>query len=285
MRFSRRRAITHSPGPVRDGICSVGDGKNCGRDLNRLSYMKAEIPQPILEHEHTPEAISARLARGARHSYLRDFVYGGIDGAVTTFAVVAGTIGASLSPRVVLILGAANLIADGFSMAASNFLGTRAERDDYDRIAQLEARHIDLEPEGEREEIRQIYAAKGFHGADLETIVAIVTSDRERWIQTMLTEEYGLPREVRSEWLAALSTFAAFLFCGLVPLLPFVFGANAAFSTSSLLTGLVFFSIGSVKARWSTSPWWRSGSVTFIIGGIAASLAFLAGTILKNLAQ
>lgn len=161
--------------------------------------MKAQRTLPSLEHEHTPEAISERLANGVRHNYLRDFVYGGIDGAVTTFAVVAGTVGANLSTRIILILGAANLIADGFSMAASNFLGTRAERDDYDRIARLEAMHIDLEPEGEREEIRQIYAAKGFHGADFETIVAIVTADRGRWIQTMLTKEYGLPREVRSE--------------------------------------------------------------------------------------
>ncbi len=93
---------------------------------------------PTLEHEHTPEAISARLAQRVRQNYLRDFVYGGIDGAVTTFAVVAGTMGASLSTRIVLILGAANLIADGFSMAASNFLGTRAERDDYRRLEEVE---------------------------------------------------------------------------------------------------------------------------------------------------
>lgn len=247
--------------------------------------MKAGKLKPSLEHEHTPEAISERLAKGAKHNYLRDFVYGGIDGAVTTFAVVAGTIGANLATRIVLILGAANLIADGFSMAASNFLGTRAERDDYDRIAKLEAKHIDLDPEGEREEIRQIYFSKGFQGADLESIVGIISADRERWIQTMLVEEYGLPREVRSEWMAALSTFTAFAICGSVPLLPFVFGANAAFSTSAGLTGLVFFLIGSAKARWSTVPWWRSGFVTFVIGCIAASLAFFAGMILKGLGQ
>ncbi len=67
-----------------------------------------------IELEHSPEAIRRRLAKGGKHNYLRDFVYGGIDGSVTTFAVVAGTMGASLSTRVVLILGAANLIADGF---------------------------------------------------------------------------------------------------------------------------------------------------------------------------
>lgn len=245
--------------------------------------MDRDKPQLKLEHEHSPEAISERLARGTRHNYLRDFVYGGIDGAVTTFAVVAGTLGADLSTRIVLILGVANLIADGFSMAASNFLGTRAERDDYQRLEEVERRHVEAAPEGEREEIRQIYAEKGFEAADLERAVELLTADRERWIQTMLTEEYGLPREVRSEWLAALCTFAAFVICGSVPLIPFISGSNGAFSTASVSTGLVFFSIGSIKARWSTTSWWRSGFVTLFVGGIAATLAFLAGMLLKNL--
>lgn len=246
--------------------------------------MKGDANQS-LEHEHTPEAIRIRLAKGSTQNYLRDFVYGGIDGGVTTFAVVAGTIGANLGARIVLILGAANLIADGFSMAASNFLGTRAERDDFNRIARLEAKHIDLNPEGEREEIRQIYSAKGFKGADLEGIVEIVTADRERWIETMMTEEYGLPRYIRSEWLAAFSTFAAFILCGFIPIVPFVAGSAEAFSISAILTGLVFFSIGSIKARWSTIDWWRSGLETFFIGGMAASLAYLAGVVLRNLGQ
>lgn len=60
-------------------------------------------------------------------TYLPEFVYGGIDGAVTTFAVVAGAIGASLSPGIVLILGLANLLADGFSMAISNYLSTKSQ--------------------------------------------------------------------------------------------------------------------------------------------------------------
>ncbi len=250
-----------------------------------MKATKDDMGQLTPEHSHTPEAIAERLTQGARHNYLRDFVYGGIDGAVTTFAIVAGTMGASLSSRIVLILGAANLFADGFSMAASNFLGTRAERDDFDRLAEIEARHIEVAPEGEREEVRQIYAAKGFEETELERAVDLITSDRDRWIQTMLTEEYGLPREVRSEWLAALSTFASFFVCGMVPLLPFVFASETAFSVSAALTGAVFFAVGSVKARWSTTRWWRSGLLTFFVGGIAASLAFTAGLLLKSIAE
>lgn len=234
-----------------------------------------------LEHQHTPEAIGERLAAGSKHNYLRDFVYGGIDGSVTTFAVVAGTVGARLSVEVVLILGVANLLADGFSMAASNFLGTRAERDDYRRIYNIEARHIDVDPDGEREEIRQIYAVKGFAGDELERAVTLVTSDRELWIQTMLTEEYGLPQSVRSEWKAAFITFAAFIVCGLVPLLSFIFGIGSAFPISTVLTALVFFAIGSFKAGWSTDPWWKSGLQTLAVGGAAAALAYLAGIVLR----
>ena len=230
-----------------------------------------------MEHEHSAEAIRKRLAAGPRHNYLRDWIYGGIDGAVTTFAVVSGVAGAQLSPWIILALGFANLFADGFSMAASNFLGTKAEQDDWHRLEAIENRHIDLAPEGEREEVRQIFQLKGFDGEDLERIVQLVTADRKRWVRTMLTEEYGLPREVRSPWIAAISTFTAFLVCGLVPLVPFLFKVLHAFEVSIIMTGTVFLAIGSAKSKWSTASWWRSGLTTLLVGAIAAALAYAAG--------
>lgn len=120
--------------------------------------------QPALEHSHNQEAIRDRLARGPSSSYLRDWIYGGIDGTVTTFAIVAGIVGADLSATVLLLMGFANLLADGFAMAASNYFGTKSERDAYERVLGIERRHIALVPDGEREEIRQIFAAKGFSG-------------------------------------------------------------------------------------------------------------------------
>jgi len=181
-------------------------------------------------------------------------------------------------------MGFANLAADGFSMAASNFLGTKAEREDFERLEAVERRHIEVVPEGEREEVRQIFVRKGFGGADLERVVGLITADRTRWVRTMLTEEYGLPAEVRSPLKAALATFAAFCLCGLVPLLPYVFGAREAFRLSALLTGGVFFAIGSAKSRWSTASWWRSGLSTFAVGGLAAALAHVVGVLLRGLA-
>jgi VIT1/CCC1 family predicted Fe2+/Mn2+ transporter len=237
-----------------------------------------------MEHSHSSEAIEQRLARGPDHNYLRDWIYGGIDGAVTTFAVVSGVVGAQLSPWIILVMGFANLFADGFSMAASNYLGTKAEHDDLKRLEAIENRHIELAPEGEREEVRQIYLRKGFTGDDLERVVDLITSDRERWVETMLREEYGLPSEVRSAWSAAFATFSAFLACGLVPLLPYLFRMNKAFEVSVFMTGVVFFSIGSLKSRWSTSSWWWSGLSTLLVGGIAATLAYLVGMLLRTMA-
>lgn len=236
-----------------------------------------------MEHEHSAQAIQERLAAGPGHNYLRDWIYGGIDGSVTTFAVVSGVAGAELSPWIILALGFANLFADGFSMAASNFLGTKAEHEDWHRLEDIENRHIDLAPEGEREEVRQIFQLKGFEGEDLQRMVDLVTANRKRWVNTMLIEEYGLPHEVRSPWIAAISTFTAFLACGLVPLLPYLARVNHALEVSLIMTGAVFFAIGSVKSKWSTASWWRSGLTTLLVGAIAAVLAYATGVLLKSL--
>jgi VIT1/CCC1 family predicted Fe2+/Mn2+ transporter len=236
-----------------------------------------------MEHDHSPEAIQVRLAVAPRHTYLRDWVYGGIDGAVTTFAVVAGVMGAELSPGIVLVLGVANLVADGFSMAVSNYLGTRTERDELHYWEAVEHRHIDTTPEGEREEVRQIFRQKGLTGDDLERVVAAITADRARWVRTMLAEEYGLPPQVRSPWRAALSTFSAFMLCGVAPLLPFGAGVPDAFGWAIALTAGVFFAVGAARSRWSLAPWWRAGLSTLGVGMAAAALAFGVGVLLKGL--
>ena len=238
---------------------------------------------PGIEHSHSPEAIAARLDAGPSHSYLHDAVLGGIDGGVTTFAVVSGVVGAELNTGIILILGAANLLADGFSMAAGNYSATKAEQEQYEHLKAVEYRHVDTEPEGEREELRQIYERKGFSGADLAQIVDVLSSDRERWVQTMLTEEYGLPHEIRSPLTAAGSTMAAFMACGLVPLIPYLVGSERAFIHSLLATSLVFFAIGSAKSLFTVRRWWTSGMGTLLVGGGAAALAYAIGALLKDL--
>ncbi len=234
----------------------------------------------VLEHDHTREGIRARLAGKLRRNYLRDWIYGGIDGTVTTFAIVAGVVGADLPGAVVLVLGLANLAADGFAMGAANYSATKAELDDYRRLLAVEHKHIALVPGGEREEIRQIFGAKGFSGAELERIVEVMTSDEDRWAKTMAVEEYGLSPVVKSPVWAALSTAAAFVLCGLVPLASYLLAQGLGPCVAA--TGLVFFSIGAVKSRWSLAGWARSGAETLLIGMSAAALAFCIGFGLRD---
>jgi VIT1/CCC1 family predicted Fe2+/Mn2+ transporter len=228
-----------------------------------------------LEHIHTREAIQERLAQDTQGNYLRDWIYGGIDGTITTFAIVAGVVGADMPGSVVLILGMANLIADGFAMGAGNYSGTKAELDDYNRLLAIERKHIALEPSGEREEIRQIFAAKGFGGVELERIVDVISSDDERWAKTMAVEEYGLSPAVKSPVRAALSTAAAFVLSGLVPLLSYLIAYSL--TACVVATGLLFFGIGAAKSRRSLAGWVRSGMETLLIGMSAAGLSFAIG--------
>lgn len=87
----------------------------------------------------------------------------------------------------------------------------------------------------------------------------------------------GLSPNQPSPVLTGLATFTAFMICGAVPLIPFVFGFEAKIEISAVATALVFFVIGAMKAKWALSPWWWSGMETLIIGGVAAALAFAVG--------
>jgi vacuolar iron transporter family protein len=237
-----------------------------------------------LHSEHRPEAIRRRLATRNTGEVVSDAVLGGIDGCVTTLAVVAGATGAGFSATVALVLGLANLVADGFSMAVSNFQASKARRDYADKMRRQEQEHIHRIPEGEREELRQIFARKGFSGATLETIVTTISDDHGLWIDTMLSEEHKILPARETPWRSACTTFAAFVGVGSIPLAPFLLSSapgDRLFALSAMLGALMFFSIGSVKSLYVSKPWLRSGFDTLLAGGAAALLAWLTGYLLR----
>jgi VIT1/CCC1 family predicted Fe2+/Mn2+ transporter len=244
-----------------------------------------------LQRQHTDEAIAARIAAPARHSYVGDFVLGAVDGAITTFAIVSGVAGAELQGGVAIafVLGLSNVLADGFSMAVSNFLKARADRQVVERFRAMEEMHIEQIPDREREEIRQIFAAKGFDGPTLDEIVRVITLDRRRWVNTMLTEEWGLQIDGPAPWKAGLVTFLAFLLAGLVPLLPLLlafgesFSSQQIFAISAALTGVTFFITGLFRGRVVGQSMLVGGVETLLVGGAAAALAFFVGSLLKGL--
>lgn len=237
---------------------------------------------------HTPERIRRRLETPVSDSYLRDFVYGAIDGTVTTFAVVSGVAGAGLSTGVIIVLGMANLVGDGFSMAASNYLGTKTEDELRKKARRMEEQHILQYPEGEREEVRQIFAGKGFAGQQLEQVVEVITADRKRWVDTMLVEELGLSLKGPSAIRAAVTTLIAFVLVGLIPLIAFIYnylvpgGLTNPYLASTVLTAIAFFLVGAAKSWFVDASWYRAGTETLLIGGGAAALAYAVGLLLGN---
>ena len=219
--------------------------------------------------------------------YLGEFVYGGIDGSVTTFAVVAGAAGAHLDSAVVIILGFANLLADGFAMSVGSYLSTKSEKDNYNKHKAIEYWEVDHLPEKEREEIRDIYRAKGFEGELLEQIVDVITANKDRWVDVMMKEELEMSEETKSPVAMGGVTFLSFLLFGFIPLLVYVIDYSAGleinlFMWSSVMTGIVFCLIGYLKAVVTQTRVVRSIIETLLLGGMAAVLAYFVGDVLEK---
>jgi VIT1/CCC1 family predicted Fe2+/Mn2+ transporter len=223
--------------------------------------------------------------------YLGEFVYGGIDGSVTTFAVVAGAVGAGLESSVIIILGFANLFADGFAMSIGAYLAAKSEKDNYQKHKQIEYWEIENIPEKEKEEIREIYQEKGFEGKLLEQVVDVITSDKDRWVDVMMKEELGMMENSKSPFKIGLITFVSFLLLGFIPL--FVYVADFIFEGfttngnlllwSSSLTLFSFAAIGYLKGVVNQKNKFYSVLSTLMMGLFAALVAYYVGDVLEKM--
>ncbi len=236
-------------------------------------------------HIHGQKHFMARIS-----DYLGEFVYGGIDGAVTTFAVVAGAAGANLESSIVIILGFANLIADGFAMSVGSYLSNKSEIQNYNKHKQIEYWEVDNLPEVERQEIREIYEAKGFKGELLEQVVDTITADKDRWVDVMMKEELEMAEENKSPFAMGLITFLSFQMMGFVPLIIYVADYAGTiqmdlFTVSSILTGLTFIGIGFLKSLVTNTSKLRGIVETLILGGAAATLSYFIGDFLEQLVK
>ena len=226
----------------------------------------------------------------AQGRYLKSVVYGGLDGIITTFAVVAGVAGASLSAGVVLILGFANLVADGISMAIGDYLSSKAEREYEAAERKREAWEVEHYPDGEKKELVELYEGKGVTRADAESMVGILARHPRAWVDVMMVEELGIVTSSESPLANAVATFLSFAVFGFIPLLTHVLAtflpvlrANS-FLLASVLTGVTLFVLGAIKVRITGRNWFLSGLETLIIGGVAAAAAYGIGALLGGLA-
>ena len=216
---------------------------------------------------------------------VRELVFGANDGLVAAFAVASGVNGAGVQSKVILIAGLAELIGGTISMALGAYLSTKSQIEYYGGEMGREAYEVENFPEVERQEVREIYEAKGFSGDILDRIIAHITSDKKRWITIMMQEELGLSLDQTiSPLKSGIATGGAYAFGALMPVLPYLFmQPGPGIVASAALTLSVLFGVGAAKTIVTGKNAWRSGFENMTIGGLAAAATFIAGKIFARM--
>jgi VIT1/CCC1 family predicted Fe2+/Mn2+ transporter len=222
--------------------------------------------------------------------FLPDIVYGGNDGIVTTFAVVAGFLGASASDMlpatgtIVLLFGFANLFADGLSMGLGDFLSVNTERLDYQSHYAATKKLISESPEEAEKLTKKFTSPKKLSEIDTNSLLSVFKKNPQLWIEFLLLEEHqSHPISKKTMILKALSTTISFLFFGLIPLLPFIFLSPRDPITGFISIGATIFSLILLGIfRWivTKQSLIRSILEILLIGGTAAIVAFLVGKVI-----
>ena len=223
---------------------------------------------------------SEKIKYGA---YIKSIVYGGLDGIITTFAIVAGVTGASLSYNIILILGFANLIADGISMAAADYLSTKAKAEYQGVRRSQEMIEIKNHPKLERKELIKFYMKEGLSNKDAAAIVSILSKKKKALADAILIEELELVELKESPIKNGLVTLGSFITFGFIPLITYLiartnnFIDQNTFLFASVLTGITMFLLGAAKIKISPKHWFDSGLEILFIGGFAALCAYGIG--------
>lgn len=256
----------------------------------RQAFKTGDIESSALAHSPQQIAQAAQERHGGASSqYIGDMVYGGLDGIVTTFAVVSGVAGAQLSSNIILIMGLANLFADGFSMAVGAYLSTKSEQEYYQRERLRETWEVEHFPDGERSELLEVYRNRGYSEEDAQGLVDIQSRDTDRWVDAMMIDELGMLLDDRKPVLSALATFTAFAIAGSTPLIVYILGlfthslARGALFISLGLSGLALFTLGALKVLVTKRNSLISGLEMLLVGGLAAGVAYLVGNLLKGI--
>ncbi|BBJ28306.1 VIT1/CCC1 transporter family protein [Athalassotoga saccharophila] len=241
------------------------------------------------QEAHSKESISNEVwHKTSQGRYMTPLVYGASDGIITTFAVVAGAMGAHLSPQIVLIMGLANLFGDGFSMAVGDYMSQRTTVKYNQSEREREEWEVEIDPRSEKEELIEIYKAKGLEEEKARQLVEILSSNKKLWVETMMHEELNILEDKDSSPLKdALVTFFSFVFFGFMPLVTYIlatfipFFAQNTFSTATFLTIVTLFLVGALRNIVTNINWIKSGIEMLLTGGAAAIIAYVVGYMIK----
>ena len=257
-------------------------------EIDLIEAKRLEMKKPITTRLGL--AVHASVARGTQrpmigkekhgtNNSLRDVILGGQDGLVNMLGIALGVVAAGGSTHVLIITGLAAAITESISMGAVAYTSFGSDRDFYLAERDREQNEIEAKPDDEREEIREIYAAKGFKGQLLEDVVSTITSNRETWVSTMMNEELHLqPVAQMSLVQSAVVVTVATLIGHFIPIVPFIVVARTpAIALAIALSAVTLFAVGVYSAKTLVGDWRKSGLQMVLIGLGAAALGFLIG--------
>jgi VIT1/CCC1 family predicted Fe2+/Mn2+ transporter len=257
-------------------------------DAARKAYSTGDVELSIHTHNTKPlENTEGHQVFGDR---IKSVVYGGMDGIITTFSVVAGASGGGLDVSVILILGFSNMFADALSMGMGDALSGKAEAEYILKEKAREEWELKVNPQGEIDEMIELYVERGMQLDDATKCINLMSKYPEFFINVMMVEELGLqvPAEDDNPWSDGFITFCSFVFFGIFPLLTYVIFPSfvkdelTLFIIACVLTGIMLFILGALKSNFTTSPWWKSGTEMFLFGGLTAAVAYILGWTVKE---
>jgi VIT1/CCC1 family predicted Fe2+/Mn2+ transporter len=210
---------------------------------------------------------------------LRAAVFGVNDGLLSNFSLVMGFAGAEAKPEYILLAGVAGLLAGSFSMAAGEYVSVRAQREVYEQQIAMEKEELEMSPKEEEEELALIYQAKGLPAHEATHLARRIIENPRIAIDTLAREELGLdPSALGSPWIAAASSFFAFVVGAFVPVAPYLFASGAiARYTSAALSLLAMFGVGALISIFTARGPFRSGLRMLGIGILVSMLTYLVG--------
>jgi len=249
-----------------------------------MTLAKKRTKQELEDFSRRVQAHLDKEKKSTHAGMLADIILGGQDGLVNVLGIVLGVASATSDKSIVLIAGMVATFAESISMAAVAYTSTRAEQDHYQSELRQERWEMEHLPEVETEEIRLIYMRKGLRGKELEAMVKSITSNKELWLSTMMTEELGLAPVDKSDPIKAAGVVGFSAIVGSVlPLAPFViFSIGDAIVVSLLFSTIVLFAVGAYKAKITVGDWKKSGIEMAAIGMLAAISGYIIGKVLGD---
>lgn len=226
-------------------------------------------PEPDLEihHQHRD------LAGG----WLRPTVFGMMDGLVSNFALIAGVAGASASSRDVSLAGLAGLVSGAFSMGAGEYVSVKSQNESTYAEIELERKELARNAPAELAELTEAYIARGVEPETAAQVAEQLSRDPEQALIVHAQEELGVdPYQLPSPWTAAFSSFLAFSIGAVLPLLPYLAGAQVLL-VSVIVAGVALFAAGAISSRFTSRSWLFSGVRQLVIGGVAAAVTYGIG--------